>query len=242
MFSWLEWLSWLLVAHTTARVRPAVVRQQLPRPPNRRARWCVPRVAMATSNAWVVNFYITMYESVLSTNIGKVVQCVTSMANASQNCWRHKSVVSVWILAACFSFKLRIFNCTDNGLSPRQYKAIIWTSSGKLLIWPINKNLNEIQIFHSRNCLWKCRLRNDVHFVSASMWYKWGYLSYTFPNRVFSITTENIVNYNRGQRFPANWYLRCNVCFVFNLVLSDVKRKWRKRKKQWLPPDDAKWV
>ena len=62
---------------------------------------------------------------------------------------------------------------SDNGLSPDRRQAIIWTNAGLLLIGPLGTNFSEILIkilhFHSRKCIWKCRLRNSGHFVSASM-------------------------------------------------------------------------
>ena len=61
---------------------------------------------------------------------------------------------------------------SDNGLSPDRRQAIIWTNAGILLIGPLGTNFSEILIeilFHSRKCVWKCRLRNGGHFVSASM-------------------------------------------------------------------------
>ena len=62
---------------------------------------------------------------------------------------------------------------SDNGFSPGRRQAIIWTNAGILLIGPLGTNFNEILIklilFHSRKCIWKCRLRNGVYFVSASM-------------------------------------------------------------------------
>ena len=61
----------------------------------------------------------------------------------------------------------------DNGLSPGRRQAIIWTNAGILLIGPWGTNFSEILIgihaFHSRKFIWKCRLRNGGHFVSASM-------------------------------------------------------------------------
>ena len=54
---------------------------------------------------------------------------------------------------------------SDNGLSPGRCQAIIWTNPGILLF------LIRIQTFSLRKCTWKCRLRNGVHFISASMWY-----------------------------------------------------------------------
>ena len=71
----------------------------------------------------------------------------------------------------CLS-KLTIIG-SDNGLSPGGRQAIIWTNAGILLIRPSGTNFNErlieILTFHSWKCIWKCRLRNGVHFVSASM-------------------------------------------------------------------------
>ena len=58
---------------------------------------------------------------------------------------------------------------SDNGLSPSQCQAIIWTSAG--IIGPLVTNFSEILIgiFHSRKCIWKCRLWNGGYFVWASM-------------------------------------------------------------------------
>ena len=62
---------------------------------------------------------------------------------------------------------------SDNGLSPDRRQTIIWTNARLLLIGPLGTNFSEILIeihhFHSRKCVWKCRLRNGGHFVSASM-------------------------------------------------------------------------
>ena len=61
---------------------------------------------------------------------------------------------------------------SDNGVSPGRWQAIIWTNAGILLIRNLGTNFNEILTvvrFHSRKCIWKCFLRNGVHFVSASL-------------------------------------------------------------------------
>ena len=62
---------------------------------------------------------------------------------------------------------------SDNGLSPDRRQAIIWTNAGILLIGTSGTNFNEIlfkiHTFHSRISIWKCRLKNGVHFVSASI-------------------------------------------------------------------------
>ena len=58
---------------------------------------------------------------------------------------------------------------SDNGLSPGRRQAIIWNNAGLLLIEPLGTNSSEIAIGIQRKCTWTCRLRNGVHFVSASM-------------------------------------------------------------------------
>ena len=61
---------------------------------------------------------------------------------------------------------------SDNGLSPGQHQAIIWTNGGILLIGPLGANFVEILIeiyrFSFKKCIWKCRLENGGHLVSAS--------------------------------------------------------------------------
>ena len=61
----------------------------------------------------------------------------------------------------------------DNGLSPGRRQAIIRTNDGILLFRTLGTNfseiLSEIDYFHSRKCIWKCRLRNGVYVVSASL-------------------------------------------------------------------------
>ena len=62
---------------------------------------------------------------------------------------------------------------SDNGLSPRQRQAIIWTNTLILLIGPLGAKFSEILIeivrVSFKKCVWKGRVRNGGHFVSASM-------------------------------------------------------------------------
>ena len=61
---------------------------------------------------------------------------------------------------------------SDNGLSPGRRQAIIWTDAGILLNGPWGTNFSEISIkiyTFSRKCIWKCRLGNGGHVVSATM-------------------------------------------------------------------------
>ena len=68
--------------------------------------------------------------------------------------------------------KLTIID-SDNGLSPGRRQAIIWNNPGILLIGHWGANFSEIligiQTFSFKKMHLKCRLRNGVHFVSASM-------------------------------------------------------------------------
>ena len=63
---------------------------------------------------------------------------------------------------------------SDNALSPDRRQAIIWTNAGILVIGPLRINLNEISIeietFKKNKWIWKYRLENGDHFVSASMY------------------------------------------------------------------------
>ena len=68
--------------------------------------------------------------------------------------------------------KLTIID-SDNGLSPGRRQTIIKTNAGILLIETLGTNfseiLSEIHTFNSRKCIWKCRLEDGGHFISASM-------------------------------------------------------------------------
>ena len=56
-------------------------------------------------------------------------------------------------------------------LSPYGHKAIIWTNAGILLIGHLGTKFIEIvfliQNLLSIKCIWRCRLRNGDHYVSA---------------------------------------------------------------------------
>ena len=62
---------------------------------------------------------------------------------------------------------------SDYSLSPRRRQAIIWTMLEYCQLDPWEqtsvKFQSKFQHFHSRKCVWMCRLRNGGHFVSASM-------------------------------------------------------------------------
>ena len=53
---------------------------------------------------------------------------------------------------------------SNNGLLPERHQAIIWTNAGILLIGQTSmKFQSQFKHFHSRKCIWRCRLRNGVH-------------------------------------------------------------------------------
>ena len=62
---------------------------------------------------------------------------------------------------------------SNNGLSPGQRQAIIWTNAGILLLAPLGTNFSEILIkiytFSVMKIHLKCRLWNGGHFISAPM-------------------------------------------------------------------------
>ena len=68
--------------------------------------------------------------------------------------------------------KLTIID-SDNGMSPGRRQAIIKTNAGILLIETLGTNfseiLSEIHTFNSRKFIWKCRLEDGGHIISASM-------------------------------------------------------------------------
>ena len=93
--------------------------------------------------------------------------------NISKDKKKRNSFLTRWgrVTHICVS-KLTIIG-SDNGLSPGRRQAIIWTNDGILLIGPLGTNFSEIVIgirtFSLRKMHVKCRLRNGVHFFSASM-------------------------------------------------------------------------
>ena len=89
--------------------------------------------------------------------------------------WRHQVItLSHWgrVTHTCVSKLTNIG--LDSGLSPGRRQAIIWNNAGILLIGPLGTNFSEFQSkfihVHSRKCIWKYRLINGGHFVSASRW------------------------------------------------------------------------
>ena len=91
--------------------------------------------------------------------------------------------------------KLPIFG-SDNGLSPGRRQTTLWTNAGMFLIWPLRINF---QHFQSRKCIWKCRLENVCHFVSASM-YQWN-LYMKMPWSLFSMSSLAM------QEFTGKWWI-----------------------------------
>ena len=143
--------------------------------------WCV-----------VWNYEIVIYVWYSSVAVWNIFQ-IHMILNISNPLWAKVGIfeqkLSHWggVTHICVS-KLTTIG-SYNGLSPGRRQAIIRTNAGKLLIGPLGTNLSEIlseiHTFSSRKCVWKCRLRNVVHFVLTSMclWY-WLYGIY----RSFSST------------------------------------------------------
>ena len=86
--------------------------------------------------------------------------------------WSHNSfILTHWsqVTHICIS-KLTIIG-SDDGLSPDQRQAIIWTNAGILITGCLGTKFSEIlikiHIFHPRKCILRCCLENGSHFVSA---------------------------------------------------------------------------
>ena len=84
---------------------------------------------------------------------------------------------------------------SDNGLSPCRRQAIIRTNAGILLIglWGTNCSeiLIKINIFSLKQCIWKYRLENGDHYVSAPIWYSCD--SFTYILLGYFIGYDNIM-------------------------------------------------
>ena len=77
------------------------------------------------------------------------------------------------IEAECIRVRVQTFIGSDNGLSLGWRQAIIWTNAGILLIGSLEQTFVKFEFkfkcFHSRKCIWKCRLENGRHFVSICL-------------------------------------------------------------------------
>ena len=75
-----------------------------------------------------------------------------------------------WCIYASVNYAIIV---SDNGLLPGRRQAIVWSNTGIVnctfrnkLQWNFNR---KFVYFHERNCIWKGRLPNGYHFISASM-------------------------------------------------------------------------
>ena len=88
----------------------------------------------------------------------------------------------------------------DNGLSPGRHQAIIWTNAGIFLIRALKTKFSEFSTkftqFHSRKCIWKCRLRNGSTFfgfnVLSAMDTRYHFINYILHGMGF-ITVMHIL-------------------------------------------------
>ena len=84
---------------------------------------------------------------------------------------------------------------SDNGLSPGRRQAIIWINVKILLIRSLGTEFSEILIkidtFSLKKRIWKCRLENGGHFVSASMCYSQCFKCYRRQTWLDGMTTHN---------------------------------------------------
>ena len=84
------------------------------------------------------------------------IDCYTGPPGSILNQWRGLNIIG-----------------SDNGLSPGRRQAIIWINAAILSIRPWGTFwwhfIWNLKVFILEKRAWKCRLKNDGHFVSASM-------------------------------------------------------------------------
>ena len=121
---------------------------------------------------------------------------------------------------------------SDDGSDRRQ--AIIWTNEWILLIQHLEqtsaKYKAEFIHFHSRKCIWKCRLQNDIHFVLASMCkhisaFSWDMLLICTTEMYLQIMFQNYAHFPMDQSVELFIWLNYSYlcCFSFcghNHVIS----------------------
>ena len=143
--------------------------------------WCTEMMSMLSKSLWTCHRWEMVRCWWQRANSGLVLACygafsgklLHNLLNKFITLWHYCRFKNHWdrVVHICVN-KLTIIG-SDNGLSPGRHQTITWTNAGLLLIEPLGKNFSETLIenfhFHSRKCIWKCRLDNCVHFVSASM-------------------------------------------------------------------------
>ena len=108
---------------------------------------------------WVIKMYTCVHWKI------KYCDPLVVFRNLGNEIWNCRGKLTHWcgVTHICISKLTTIGRC----------QAIIWTQAGILFIRTVETNfsemLDEIRPFSFKECTWKCRLRNGVHFVSASM-------------------------------------------------------------------------
>ena len=85
---------------------------------------------------------------------------------ATSRAGRHRIELTHWGLMTHICVGKLANIGSDNGLAPGRRQAIIWTNAGISLIGPLGTNFSEILVGVQT---FSFRLRNGVHFISASM-------------------------------------------------------------------------
>ena len=136
-----------------------------------------PTATMCSYFGWLVQFGISsVINATISPNIYLPDSTGRRFERTGSDC--DVTILTHWgrVTHICVG-KLNII-ASNNSLSPGQRQAIIRTSAAILLTGPLETNLSEVSIgssniFYSSKCIWKSRLQNGVHFLSASMcWFK----------------------------------------------------------------------
>ena len=121
----------------------------------------------------------------------------------------------------------------DDGLSPGRCQAIIWTNDGILLFRPSGTNFSE-NLIEILTCVWKCRLKNGDHFVSASMC-----LKCIWKQRLKSsiIMIMNKIHIDKCPHHPSRHVISDYICSpkpLYELGIVPVKQKYNLTRARFL--------
>ena len=126
--------------------------------------------------------------------------------------------------------KLTIID-SDNGLAPSRRQAIIWTSAVILLIGPLGINSVKYQSkfkhFHSRKCVWTCRL-SKILFLPQYLTRNQDKGKHNGWSSQRNGSWISIVEYKLLWSFEINWVRQ----YLVNVVLFVIKNLWNDGKAQ----------
>ena len=129
--------------------------------------------------------------------------------------------------------RIWVITGSDNGLAPFRCQSVVSTNGELLPIRPQGtdriKFCLKFKSFHSRKCIWTCRLQNDGHYVSASLCWRrrrWNEASPVGMRKNIGETREEHDDVIKWKYFPRYWpFVRGTHRWPVN---SPRKGQWRK--------------